>query len=280
MRTRTPARLTIIGEGGFGMAGQVGVRVDGGTRTVLSTPVYETLKERIMDQALPPGSRLNIDALALSLGVSQTPIREALVRLAAERLIAFVPYKGYSVTPLPTHRQIADMMHVRQLLEQEAARLAAARCTAADLRHMERELKRMEALHPTPRFRDFRTYTHHDRCFHEALAAASDNAVLLEAFRGLNVHVQLARFVHDIGEVDYRENMVEHREIFDGITARDGERAAAALALHIGRFEQTLSKNLDAHLASAPRPRRVNRERVSEHDPSADGLGMPPRRRT
>jgi DNA-binding GntR family transcriptional regulator len=228
------------------MAGQVGVRLDGGTRTVLSTPIYETLKERIMDQALPPGSRLNIDALALSLGVSHTPIREALVRLAAERLVAFVPYKGYSVTSLPTHRQIADMMYVRRLMEQAAARLAAVRRTAADMRQMERELERMEALHPTPRFRDFRTYTHHDRYFHEVLVGASDNAMLLETFCGLNVHGQLARFVHDIGEVDYRENLVEHREIYDAIKMGDGERAAVALGQHIGRFEQLLSENLDA----------------------------------
>jgi len=233
------------------MAGQTEARVDNGGRTVLSAPVYEAIKERIMDQVLPPGSRLNIDALTLKLGVSQTPIREALVRLAAEQLVAFVPFKGYSVTPLPTHRQISDLMHVRRLLERDASRLAAMRRTGGDLRRMERELSAMETLRPTPQFRDFRTYTQHDQRFHELLVAASDNAVLLNTFLRLSVHAQLARFVHDIGEVDYQENMIEHREIYDAVLVRDGERAVAALSQHIGRYEQVLSENRDAHIANA-----------------------------
>jgi DNA-binding GntR family transcriptional regulator len=232
-------------------AGDGAIEMQNAERTILSTPVYEALKERIMDQELPPASRLNINALALELGVSQTPIREALVRLAAERLVAFAPYKGYSVTPLPTQRQIADVMHVRLLLEQEAARLAARRRTTADLRRMERELAAMEALHPTPRFRDFRTYTRHDQHFHECLARASDNTVLLETFCGLRVHMLLARFVHDVGEVDYAENQVEHREIRDAIAARDGERAALAIEQHIGRYEHLLSQGVDRHVAGA-----------------------------
>ena len=173
------------------------------------------------------------------------------MRLAAERLVAFVPYKGYSVTPLPTHRRIADLMHVRRLLEEDAARLATARRTVSDLRRMERELEAMEALHPTPRFRDFWGYTQHDQRFHEHLVGAGDNTVLLEAFRGLNAHVQLARFVHDLGEVDYRENMVEHRTIYDAVHDRDPDRAVAALRAHIGRYEHVLSESLDTHVGEA-----------------------------
>src|SRR4051794_25932079 len=106
----------------------------GAPRTVLATPVYEALKERIMDQGLAPGSRLNIDALAETLGTSPTPVREALTRLAAERLVQFVPFKGYSVMPLLDQRQLADLMHVRNLLEVDASRLAASRIILADLR--------------------------------------------------------------------------------------------------------------------------------------------------
>src|ERR687886_150212 len=113
------------------MEGQTKHRSDGRGRTVLVEPVYQALKERIVDQAFPPGARLNIDALAVELNVSPTPVREALARLAAERLVTFAPFKGYSVLSPLSQRQLADLMHVRQLLEVEAARLAASRVILA-----------------------------------------------------------------------------------------------------------------------------------------------------
>ncbi|MBK8047930.1 MAG: GntR family transcriptional regulator [Anaerolineales bacterium] len=64
-------------------------------KTVLASAVYDALKERIMDQVYPPGERLNIDAMALDLNLSPTPVPEPLARLAAERLVTFAPFKGY-----------------------------------------------------------------------------------------------------------------------------------------------------------------------------------------
>ncbi|HRA64843.1 MAG TPA: GntR family transcriptional regulator, partial [Caldilinea sp.] len=74
-------------------------------KTVLADAVYERLKARIMDQGYPPRERLNIDALAVDLSVSPTPIREALARLSAERLVTFAAFKGYRVSPLMTTAQ-------------------------------------------------------------------------------------------------------------------------------------------------------------------------------
>lgn len=71
-------------------------------KTVLADTVYESLKARIMEQVYAPCERLNIDALALKLGVSPTPVREALARLAAERLVTFEAFKGYRVSALLT----------------------------------------------------------------------------------------------------------------------------------------------------------------------------------
>ena len=71
-------------------------------KTVLASTVYDALKERIMDQVYLPGERLNIDGLAADLNLSPTPVREALVRLAAERLVTFESFKGYRVSPLLT----------------------------------------------------------------------------------------------------------------------------------------------------------------------------------
>src|SRR5262249_40122713 len=147
----------------------------------------------IMDQGLAPGARLNIDGLAAELGVSATPLREALARLAAERLVSFVPFKGYTVLPLLTLRRLGELMHVRRLLEIDAARQAAERVVVPQLRRMERELDTIAALRPEPRFKDFRRYNEHDQVFHELLVGAADNAVLLETYQSLSAHVQLAR---------------------------------------------------------------------------------------
>jgi len=218
---------------------------DGSLRTVLAEPIYDALKERIMDQGLAPDARLNIDALAHELGVSPTPVREALARLAAERLVLFAPFKGYAVMPLLTHRRLAELMHVRLLLESDAARQAATRVILAQLRRMERELDAIAALQPEPRFHDFRPYNEHDRIFHEILVAAADNSVLLETYRALSAHVQLARLYHGRGEIDYRESVSEHRAIYNALRSRDPEATVAAVCIHIDGVERRLGAFLD-----------------------------------
>ena len=226
----------------------------GAPRTVLATPVYEALKERIMDQGLVPGSRLNIDSLSDELGTSPTPVREALARLAAERLVRFAPFKGYSVMPLLDQRQLADLMHVRRLLEVDAARLAASRIILADLRVMEREHEAMSAERPEPVFGAYRNYNQHDGVFRETMIRATGSDVLLETYRTLQVHTLLARLYHDRGEIDYRESMKEHAAILDGLQRRDMNLAGDAVRRHIDGVEHRLGAILEAHLERAERP--------------------------
>jgi DNA-binding GntR family transcriptional regulator len=114
-------------------------------KNALASSVYEQLKGRIMYQSFKPEARLNIDALALDLVVSPTPVREALARLAAERLVTFEPFKGYSVNPLLSPRQVADLMHVRRLIEIDAVRLACVRFTRSDSMALEKLLAESKA---------------------------------------------------------------------------------------------------------------------------------------
>jgi DNA-binding GntR family transcriptional regulator len=207
--------------------------------------MYDLLKERIMDQGLAPGARLNIDGLAAELGVSQTPLREALARLAAERLVSFVPFKGYTVLPLLTLRRLGELMHVRRLLEVDAARQAATRVVVPQLRRMERELDTIAALRPEPRYQGYRSYNEHDQVFHELLVGAADNAVLLETYQSLSAHVQVARIYQKRREVDYTESLSEHRRIYEALVARDMDGAAAAVRAHIDGAERRLGACLD-----------------------------------
>lgn len=214
-------------------------------RTALVEGVYDALKERIMDQRTVPGVRLGIETLAAELGVSATPVREALTRLAAERLVVFEAFKGYTTMPHLTQRQLSDLLDVRRLLEAEAARLAARRAARSDVRAMERELAEMGGLSPTPRYRDSRAYVHHDQRFHDLLVTAAGNPYLLETFRGLHSHVQLARVVHHVGVFDDDENAAEHRAIVAAVAAHDPERAAEAVCVHLNRYEGQLGHLLD-----------------------------------
>jgi len=220
-------------------------------RTVLVTPVYEALMERIMDQGLAPGSRLSIDGLAEQLGTSPTPVREALARLAAERMVEFTPFKGYSVMPLLDQHQLADLMHVRRLLEVEGSRIAAQRMIKADMRVMERAQEEMAGETPDSSFGEFRDYNLHDRVFHETLLAGSGNAVLLETWRGLHVHTLLARLYHDRGEVDYRESVREHQAILDALRNAEPDAVAEAVRHHIDGVEHRLGAILEQHIERA-----------------------------
>jgi len=231
-------------------------------RTVLADSVYEALKEGVMDQGLPPGARLNIDGLAAELGVSPTPVREALARLSAEGLVKSMPFRGYAVMPLLTPRGFANLMHVRRLIETDAARQAAPRIILAQLRAMERALEELAASRPQARFMSFREYLHHDQVFHELLVEAADNDVLFETYRSLNVHAQLARLYHARGEVSSASTAAEHDAILRGLEARDPDAAARAVVVHLDASERRAGAVLEAHLAAFTGPAPSNDRRL------------------
>lgn len=227
--------------------GSVSVRKKSRARTVLATRVYDALKEHIMDGRFESGSRLNINALAAALRVSPTPVREVLARLAAEKLVMFEAFKGYSVSPLLTPGQFADMMHVRHLLETDAARHAAPRINLPDLLAIERTLKDIETLEPARGFQGYRQFNQLDQKFHELLVGASGNPFLLETYCAMNVHIQLARFYHELGEVDQHDTLTEHYSIYRALGAHDPDAAVQAVQTHLNRVEARIYKLIETH---------------------------------
>jgi DNA-binding GntR family transcriptional regulator len=220
-------------------------------RTVLASSVYERLKERIMDQEAPPGQRLNIDALAVELAVSPTPIREALARLAAERLITFEAFKGYRVTPLLTAEQVADLMHTRRLLEMDGARQAARHIMLPDLITAEKIMQRIlhESAHTDVGSwsHGYRQFNQLDREFHELILTVADNRFLLGAYRSLNVHIELGRFYQVFQEMDQQQTCVEHDVIFRALKAHDADGAAAAVEAHLHATEERIFRLMDKY---------------------------------
>lgn len=227
-------------------------------KTVLADAVYERLKERIMDQVYPPRERLNIDALALDLNVSPTPIREALARLSGERLVTFEPFKGYRVSPLLTTTQVANLMHVRRLIEVDAARLAARRILKPDLLTVERLLQQIldesACVEVGTWSHGYRQFNQLDKQFHETIVSAADNQFLLSAYRSLNVHIELGRFYNVFREMDQTQTCVEHDAIFEALHARKPDEAATAVEHHLHATEDRIFRLIEKY----PHPHGAN----------------------
>lgn len=208
-------------------------------RIIRADAVYDQILEKLMDRSLPAGMRINIDALARELGVSPTPVREALGRLAAERYVNFSAYKGYAVVPPPNPRQFDDMMGVRRLLEIEAARQAVVRATATHLHAIRHELDRAHEAQAQGKL-DSPFWKVHSRTFHDLMMRASDNDVLYEVWRLLKAPFLIARLHYGIYEVNFPVALTEHQAIYEAIRARDAERAAAAVLAHINGAEERM----------------------------------------
>ena len=200
---------------------------------------YEKLKRALTEGHLPPGARLSEPELAELLGVSRTPVREALMRLAQEGLVELLPGRGARVREL-TPEEVHEVYVVRAALEAEAARLAATRHAPDDLAALAAAQAELEALPPE----DVAAQTAADARFHAALVAASGNRELERLFHQLDAKLALARR-YSSDENQSPKTLAEHRAILEAILAGDPDRAAAAARAHIERFERLVAARLE-----------------------------------
>lgn len=210
-------------------------------RSALAEQVGETLRALIMDQVLAPKQRLNITLLARKLGVSETPVREALSRLRAERLVDFEPYVGYTVMPLPTLDRLRELLEVRMLLESHAAVIGAPQITDAQIEQMRNAVEGMEHLQAGPTFRESKDFNTQDRSFHSLIVQAAGNKVLIEAYESLNLHIVLARLYHGRGLAEIRLAQRDHRAILQAYERRDSQTAKETVIAHIDGAHQRLA---------------------------------------
>lgn len=198
----------------------------------LADEVYDTLLGQLMSLRIEPGSRVTIDALARELGVSQTPIRDALNRMEADGLVVRVPHAGYRIPPQITRERFEDMLELRLLLEPAAARHAAERATADQVAAMRRMLADMEQL---VRRGDgqlsYGAFGLRDAAFHDLLAHSAGNHVIREALARLHTHVHLFRLLYHT-QVTYLA-MGEHDAVLEAVAGRDPDAAAYAMRQHI-----------------------------------------------
>jgi DNA-binding GntR family transcriptional regulator len=209
----------------------------------LSDAAFAEIRRRIISLQFEPGMRLNIDKLARELGVSPTPLREALNRLAAQKLIRVETYKGFTVEPLLDPKNLANLCSIRCLLESYALEQLPRTLDEKQLDVMRDAVDRMEALCSGPAFNGME-FNELDRRFHESIIAAADNELLLDTYKSLNVHVQIARLFQQRAAKHSLAANLEHRAMIEAIARNDTKGSVSALRKHIDNGLDRLLKLL------------------------------------
>lgn len=200
-------------------------------RLTLVDGVYEAIKALVMDGRIAPGGRVSIDALARDLDVSQTPVREALVRLEADGLVVKRARAGYRTTATLTADQLGHLFELRVAIEAMCARLAAERGTDPQIERICGHSMPGVSLEPGQPYDAYRSTFLADWQFHTLIADASNNPMLRQAWDHTNAHLHLFRlYVPSKGD-SYA--VAEHRSITDAIAARKPDAAAAAMVEHL-----------------------------------------------
>lgn len=219
-------------------------------RAPLAADVHDVLVDMIMNHHVDAGARLNIDALARSLRVSPTPVREALARMEAEGLVAKELNRGYAVAPLIGLEELRSMMDFRLLIEPAAAAEAARRVDAE-------EASALRAFARTGGAGDYDATANrldmvYDATFHDTIARLSGNRWLRESLARLRCHLHMYRLYHHAQQA--AATKPEHVAIAKAIGSKDPEAAAEAMRTHL----QTAMRRLDHVFASGklqlPRP--------------------------
>jgi DNA-binding GntR family transcriptional regulator len=191
--------------------------------------VYDALREAIVSAELEPGRRLSENELADRLGVSRTPVREALVRLRDDRLVAIVPQLGTFVT-LIGRDAVADAHFVREALECNAIRLATERVQPSDLAELQANLGEEERAAAAG---DAEAFDRLDEALHRYLCELSGREVAWRISQRARGQLDRVRRL-SLPEPGYRRQMIdEHREVLAAVAVGDAAGAERALRHHL-----------------------------------------------
>jgi DNA-binding GntR family transcriptional regulator len=201
---------------------------------------YYAIRDLIVTLELPPGSVVREPDLTARLGIGRTPVREALRRLAQERLIEVYPRRGMFVTTVDV-RDLARLCEVRLALEPEAARLAAERATEADLEEMNALLAELDGR---PR-RDHRALIDLDERIHRAIYHASHNPFLVETLEEYYAHA-LRIWMVALARTNLGAAVGGHRGVLEAVVSGNGARAGRLMREHVESFEEAVRDVLAA----------------------------------
>jgi DNA-binding GntR family transcriptional regulator len=202
-------------------------------QTRLTQTVYKLLRTRIANHDFAPGERLQLEQLASQLGVSRTPVREALNTLADEGLIEIRPRRGTFVARVDM-TTVTELYQMRLMIDTSAAKLLTPRLTSAQLRRLQTLFDKLVEQVAGETYVDYGAYLERDRAFHSAIIRMLGNRRLMALYDEINLPLWLVRAQKDAGTPrDASTSLSEHRAILNALRLRDPIAAADAMAAHI-----------------------------------------------
>lgn len=202
--------------------------------------VFNTLRRAILTGQLKPGERLMEVHLADRLGVSRTPIREAIRKLELEGLVIMIPRRGAEVARI-TEKSLRDVLEVRRALDILSVELACERITREGIQRL---FGACRAFEQADKGKDASVIAKADVAFHDIIVEAAGNQRLRQIVNNLSEQMYRYRFVYIREESRHDHLVKEHREIYSSIAGRDKERACAAAKLHIDNQEKSIIKQI------------------------------------
>lgn len=206
--------------------------------------VFHTLREAILHGELKSGERLMEIKLANRLGVSRTPIREAIRMLELEGLVIMVPRKGAQVAQI-TEKDLKDVLEVRMGLEELAVKFACERITPEQMSKLEQAAREFETQVYSVEQEDITALAEADVKFHELIYQATGNQRLVQLIN--NLREQMYRYrIEYLKDVKIRESLIEeHNAICQALKNRDAQSAYRYTFVHISRQQDTIMKMMN-----------------------------------
>jgi DNA-binding GntR family transcriptional regulator len=204
---------------------------------VMGQRVYEEIKEAIINNTIKPGTMIQERILAEKLGVSRTPVREALRRLNSEGLIELIPGKGATVTKI-TIEDIREIMQVREPLECLAVKLAAERIQPQDIKYLEDMIANWDKEINCSDQINFQSLSTKDIAFHEYIVEIAGNKRLASILNMLRDQIRRITFLTQDNKARIETSFPQHLKILEALKHKDPVAAEESMRQHMQSIKE------------------------------------------
>lgn len=202
--------------------------------------VFNTLRQAILTGELKPGERLMEIHLANRLGVSRTPIREAIRKLELEGLVTMIPRKGAEVAQI-TEKSMNDVLEVRRAVDALCVELACDRIDSQSLEQLRIACDNFEQAVKT---KDVKKIAQADVKLHDIIVQATGNQRLIQLVYNLSEQMYRYRFEYIKDASQHQHLVEEHRIIYESIVNKDKDTASRAAKMHIDNQEKAIMQQI------------------------------------
>lgn len=204
---------------------------------------YKTIKEDVLNLRHPPGAQLGVETLADQMGISRTPVREALLRLQSEGLLRSIPRVGFFVTEI-TKQDLEELFELRILLESHVAKKAAPHLTDEDLDRLDALINKQSVV--AAKAGDLAKFLEIDIALHDLLLERGGNKRLVGMMETIHDLTFRERALSIRSAHNIRETLQEHQKLVEGLHKRDGELASRLMRDHLSAVRDRILVLVDS----------------------------------